>query len=93
MLERMQIIICGGTGCISSGGIKVKEEFDKQLKDNHLHKEISTVLTGCFGLCEKGPVVIIYPDQTFYSHVGQKDTVKDVTDIINEHVIKGRIVE
>ena len=89
MLERMQILICGGTGCLSSHSKDIQNEFDRVLTEMGLHEEVKLVLTGCFGLCEKGPVVIVYPDETFYSHV----QVADVAEICEEHVLKGRIVE
>ncbi|MDL2292306.1 NADH-quinone oxidoreductase subunit NuoF [Acholeplasma sp. OttesenSCG-928-E16] len=89
MLDRMQIIICGGTGCMSSNSAKIKEEFEKVLKEMQLSDDVSTVFTGCFGLCEKGPVVIIYPEGTFYSHV----KVENVREICEEHVLKGRPVQ
>jgi NADH:ubiquinone oxidoreductase subunit F (NADH-binding)/(2Fe-2S) ferredoxin/Pyruvate/2-oxoacid:ferredoxin oxidoreductase delta subunit len=89
MLERMQILICGGTGCLSSHSKDIQKEFDRVLTEMGLHDEVKLVLTGCFGLCEKGPVVIVYPDETFYSHV----KVADVAEICEEHVLKGRIVE
>jgi len=89
MLERMQILICGGTGCLSSHSKDIQKEFDRVLTEMGLHDEVKLVLTGCFGLCEKGPVVIVYPDETFYSHV----QVADVAEICEEHVLKGRIVE
>ena len=86
---RSQVLICGGTGCDSSGSAVLMSTFEKELKKNGLDKEVKIVPTGCFGLCEKGPVVIIYPEGTFYSHV-KKD---DVALIVSEHLLKGRIVE
>ncbi|MDD3122685.1 MAG: NADH-quinone oxidoreductase subunit NuoF [Candidatus Izemoplasmatales bacterium] len=89
MLERMHILICGGTGCLSSHSKEIKEEFDLLLKEYEMSDEVKLVMTGCFGLCEKGPVVVVYPDEVFYSHV----KVEDVSDIVKEHVVKGRPVE
>ncbi len=88
-MVRSQVLICGGTGCTSSGSPKLQEEFEKQLKLNGLEDEIKLVRTGCFGLCALGPVVIVYPDGTFYSRVEQKD----VEEIVQEHLLKGRPVE
>ena len=88
MLERTHVLICGGTGCLSSHSKDIQKEFDHQLKELGIRDEVKLVLTGCFGLCEKGPVVIVYPDETFYSHV----QVKDVSDICEEHLLKGRVV-
>jgi len=89
MLERIQILICGGTGCLSSHSKEIKLAFEQQLELLDIKEEVGLVMTGCFGLCEKGPVVIVYPDETFYTHV----TVEDVPIICEEHIIKGRPVE
>lgn len=89
MLERMQILMCGGTGCLSSHSKEIFNEFDRVLTEMGLRSEVQLVMTGCFGLCEKGPVVIFYPDETFYSHV----KVEDVKELCAEHVLKGRPVE
>ena len=86
---RSQVLICGGTGCTSSGSVTLIEEFEKRIEENGLSEEVKIVKTGCFGLCALGPVVIVYPDGTFYSRV-QKD---DVAEIVSEHLLKGRTVE
>lgn len=89
MLVRAQVLVCGGTGCLSSKSKQIKEAFDENIKALGLDNEIQVIQTGCFGLCEKGPIVIVYPDQTFYSHVA----VEDVAKICSEHLLKGRIYE
>jgi len=89
MLERNQVLICGGTGCMSSKSKEIKDTFENVLLNMGMKAEVGLVLTGCFGLCEKGPVVIIYPEETFYSHV----TIDDVEVICHEHLLKGRPVE
>ena len=86
---RSQVLICGGTGCTSSGSQKIQDTFETKLAKYELQSEIKLVRTGCFGLCELGPVVIVYPDGTFYSRV----TVDDVEEIVTEHLLKGRRVE
>ncbi|MBQ9944898.1 MAG: NADH-quinone oxidoreductase subunit NuoF [Clostridia bacterium] len=86
---RAQVLICGGTGCTSSGSGKLITEFESQIEKNGLVDEVKVVRTGCFGLCALGPVVIVYPDGTFYSQVEEKD----VKDIVEEHLLKGRVVE
>ncbi len=86
---RSQVLICGGTGCTSSGSVTLIEEFEKRIAENGLSEEVKIVKTGCFGLCALGPVVIVYPDGTFYSRV-QKD---DVAEIVSEHLLKGRTVD
>ena len=86
---RSQVLICGGTGCTSSGSQQIQDRFVTEIEKNDLQDEIKLVRTGCFGLCEAGPVVIVYPDGTFYSQVEEKD----VKDIVEEHLLKGRPVE
>ena len=88
-LYRSHVLICGGTGCTSSGGAKLIDEFEAQLKANGLENEVKVVKTGCFGLCALGPVVVVYPEGAFYSRV-QKE---DVQEIVTEHLLKGRIVK
>ncbi len=89
MSYRMHILICGGTGCISSDSDAVHENFNKILAEKNLTNEVQVLKTGCFGFCEQGPIVKIYPDNVFYVKV----TGKDVAELIEEHVIKGRVVE
>lgn len=86
---RSQVLICGGTGCTSSGSAVLIDEFENRIQENGLSDEVKIVRTGCFGLCALGPVVIVYPDGTFYSRV-QKE---DVAEIVTEHLLKGRVVE
>ncbi len=86
---RAHVLICGGTGCTSSGSQSIQQAFTEQLEKNGLTEEIKIVQTGCFGLCALGPVVIVHPEGTFYSRV----TPEDVAEIVSEHLLKGRIVE
>ena len=86
---RAQVLICGGTGCTSSGSKAIQQAFTEQIEIAGLAEEVKLVQTGCFGLCALGPVVIIYPDGTFYSRV----TTDDVPEIVSEHLLKGRVVE
>ncbi len=86
---RSHVLICGGTGCTSSGSKVVQDAFVKELAANGLENEVKIVQTGCFGLCALGPVVIIHPEGTFYSRV----TAEDVAEIVEEHLLKGRIVK
>ncbi len=88
-LIRSHVMVCGGTGCTSSNSAAVIAEFEKQLLEKGLDKEVKVVRTGCFGLCEAGPVCIVYPEGSFYAHV----TPENVTKIVDEHLIKGRIVK
>ena len=86
---RAHVLICGGTGCTSSGSQKINEQFVASLEKYGLTEEVKIVQTGCFGLCALGPVVIVHPDGTFYSRV----TADDVDEIVSEHLLKGRVVE
>ena len=88
-LIRAHVLICGGTGCISSGSKKVQETFEKEIEVNGLANEVKIVETGCHGFCEMGPLVIIYPEGTFYVCVQPAD----VPEIVESHLFKGRIVE
>ena len=88
-LFRAHVLVCGGTGCSSSGSAELIKRFEEQIAKNGLDKEVKVVRTGCFGLCEAGPVVIVYPEGTFYSRI----KVDDVDEIVSEHLLKGRIVQ
>ena len=88
-MVRAHVLICGGTGCTSSGSNKIIDAFNENIKANGLEEEIKIVQTGCFGLCALGPVVIVHPDGTFYSRVEESD----VAEIVSEHLLKGRIVD
>ena len=86
---RSHVLICGGTGCTSSGSQALRTKLADELKLKGLEDEIQIVQTGCFGLCALGPIMIVYPEGTFYSRV----TVDDIPEIVEEHLLKGRIVE
>ena len=86
---RSQILICGGTGCQSSGSIELVNTLKKEFKKHGIENEIEIVVTGCFGLCELGPVVIVYPEGVFYSRV----EVKDIPELVEEQFVKGRILK
>ena len=85
---RSHVLICGGTGCTSSGSTEIRERLETELKAKGLEDEIKIVHTGCFGLCAHGPVMIVYPEGTFYSRV----SADDVPEIVEEHLLKGRVV-
>ena len=86
---RSHVLVCGGTGCTSGGSDKVLETLREGIKANGLDKEITVVQTGCHGMCEAGPIVIVYPEGTFYTHVKPQDA----KEIVAEHLLKGRVVE
>lgn len=86
---RMHLLICGGTGCKASESDEIKNKLNHFIDEFGLEEDVQVVLTGCFGFCEKGPIVKVLPDNTFYVRV----TPDDAEDIIKEHVVKGRQVE
>jgi NADH:ubiquinone oxidoreductase, NADH-binding (51 kD) subunit len=88
-MVRSHVLICGGTGCASSKSLELQEAMVREINNAGLADEISVVMTGCFGLCALGPIMIIYPEGTFYSRV----TADDIGEIVAEHLIKGRVVK
>jgi NADP-reducing hydrogenase subunit HndC len=88
-MERTHVLVCAGTGCTSSKSLELVKRFEEAIRMKDLQSEIKVVKTGCFGLCQKGPIVAIHPDKVFYSHV----TLGDVDEIVNEHLYKGRPVK
>ena len=86
---KYHILLCGGTGCTASESPKIRENFVQLLAEKNLTNDVQVVTTGCFGFCEKGPIVKILPDNTFYTQVKPEDC----REIIDEHIIKGRKVK
>jgi NADH:ubiquinone oxidoreductase subunit F (NADH-binding)/(2Fe-2S) ferredoxin/ferredoxin len=87
-LFRAHVLVCGGTGCITSGCKEIEKELRNQLEINNLTNEIKITVTGCVGSCDLGPIIIVYPEAIFY----QKLRVSDVKEIVEEHLLKGRPV-
>ncbi|MCQ2518803.1 MAG: NAD(P)H-dependent oxidoreductase subunit E, partial [Lachnospiraceae bacterium] len=87
-MYRSHVLVCGGTGCTSSGSQKIIDAFESEIKKNGLDTEVAVVKTGCHGLCALGPIVLIYPEGSFYSMVKEED----VAEIVSEHLLKGRVV-
>ncbi len=87
--QRTHIMVCGGTGCVSAQSLDIVEKFKSELMTAGYAEEVSVIKTGCFGFCGQGPIVKIHPDNVFYVQVG----LPDVWEIVNEHIIKGRVVE
>ena len=83
------VLVCGGTGCLASSAAKIEESFIKLIKENNLEETTEVIKTGCFGLCEAGPIVIIYPEGSFYSHI----KVEDVDQIVEQHLVNNNIVK
>ena len=86
---RTHVLVCGGTGCTSSGSARIRERLEKEIEANGLSDEVCVVKTGCFGLCALGPIMIVYPEGTFYSMVQEED----IPEIVTEHLLKGNVVK
>jgi len=87
-MERTHVLVCAGTGCSSSKSLEIVKRFEDGIMAKDLTDEVKVVKTGCFGLCQKGPIVAVYPDKIFYNTV----QLTDVDEIVNEHLFKGRPV-
>ena len=87
-MYRSHVLVCGGTGCTSSGSEKIIQKLQEEIQKNGLSEEVSVVKTGCHGLCALGPIMIVYPEAAFYSMVKEED----IPEIVSEHLLKGRIV-
>lgn len=87
-MYRSQVLVCGGTGCTSSNSEKIIQKLNEEIKAKGLNNEVNVVKTGCFGLCSLGPIMIVYPEGCFYSMVKPED----IPEIVEEHLLKGRIV-
>ena len=88
-IYRSHVLVWSGTGCTASGSAGLFDEFEAQLKAQGLENEVKVVKTGCFGLCAKGPIVVVYPEGSMYCQVKKED----VAEIVSEHLLKGRIVK
>lgn len=88
-MERVNVLVCAGTGCTASQSAVIYEKLQTLIHQFNLEDEVKVIKTGCFGLCQKGTIIAIYPDKVFYCHV----QVKDVEEIVAEHLYKGRIVK
>jgi NADP-reducing hydrogenase subunit HndC len=88
-MYRSHVLVCGGTGCTSSGSVKIIEALQSEIRKNGLKDEVAVIQTGCHGLCALGPIIVIYPEATFYTLV----KAEDIPEIVSEHLLKGRIVE
>ncbi len=87
-MYRSNVLVCGGTGCTSSDSLKIVERLKEELAAKGLENEVNVITTGCFGLCALGPIMVIYPEGSFYSMVN----IDDIPEIVEEHLLKGRIV-
>ena len=87
-MYRSHVLVCGGTGCTSSGSERIIAALEHEIQENGLTEEIKVIKTGCFGLCALGPIMIVYPEGAFYSMVKPED----IPEIVSEHLLKGHIV-
>ncbi len=83
------ILICAGTGCISSGALEIKDALDEELKKHNLEDKVRIIMSGCHGFCEKGPLFIVFPEDVFYCGV----QAEDVPELVEEYLVKGNMVE
>ncbi|MFI3142330.1 MAG: NADH-quinone oxidoreductase subunit NuoF [Clostridia bacterium] len=88
-MYRSHVLVCGGTGCTSSGSQAIIEKLESEIKAQGLEHEVKVIRTGCFGLCALGPIMIVYPEGCFYSEL----KIEDVPEIVEEHLLKGRMVK
>ena len=87
-MYRSTVLVCGGTGCTSSGSQQIIDVLDEEIKKHGIQNEVNVIKTGCFGLCELGPIMIVYPEGSFYSRVD----VKNIPEIVSEHLVNGNLV-
>lgn len=85
---RKHVLICGGTGCTSSGSAAIEKALNEEIEKNGIASEIKVVKTGCFGLCALGPIMIVYPEGSFYSRI----TAEDIPEVVKEHLVNGNPV-
>ena len=88
-MYRSHVLVCGGTGCTSSNSAAIIEAMEAEIAKQGLQDEVKVIRTGCFGLCALGPIMVVYPEGSFYSEV----KVADIPEIVEEHLLKGRIVK
>lgn len=87
-MYRSTVLVCGGTGCTSSGSQQIIDVLNEEIKKHGIQNEVNVIKTGCFGLCELGPIMIVYPEGSFYSRVD----VKNIPEIVSEHLVNGNVV-
>lgn len=88
-MYRSHVLVCGGTGCTSSGSLQIIDALNAEIEKNGLKEEVSVVQTGCHGLCALGPIMLVYPEGSFYSMI----QASDIPEIVSEHLLKGRVVK
>ncbi len=86
---RMHLMLCAGTDCVSGGSYQIKDALERELAKHELTDEVAVVMTGCYGFCPHGPIMVVQPDGIFYQHLSEKD----IPHLVEEHMLKGRPVE
>ena len=86
---KYQVLVCGGTGCTSSGCKNVVKALRKSVEEYGIQEDVNIVTTGCFGLCALGPIMIVYPEGSFYSQV----QAENIPRIVREHLVGGNVVK
>lgn len=89
IIKKTHILVCGGTGCSSGNSKLIAEKFAQSLKNHGVMEDTDLIMTGCFGLCARGPIVVVYPDGSFYQHVKPED----VEEIVSQHIVGGKPVD
>ncbi len=89
MLKRIDVLLCFGSGCVSAGAKKIKQELQKQVREFGIESEVNIIETGCMGPCDFGPLMLIYPEGVFYKQLKPED----MKEVVEEHFVKGRVVE
>ncbi|MDE6599178.1 MAG: NAD(P)H-dependent oxidoreductase subunit E, partial [Oscillospiraceae bacterium] len=84
---KYQVLVCGGTGCTSSGSAKIIEKLNEEIEKNGIKDKVEVIKTGCFGLCALGPIMIVYPEGAFYSMVKEEE----IPEIVREHLAGGHV--
>ena len=87
--HRLHLLVCAGTGCVANHAFEIKEKLEQEIEKQGLKEEVKVFTTGCQGFCERGPIVIVQPDDIFYQRVKEKD----LPHLVEEHFLKGRPVK
>ncbi len=87
--NKYEVLVCAGTGCLSTDSDKIREKLSKGVEDRALGDKVRVLRTGCFGFCKLGPIIVVYPEKTFYCEVKEEDVDK----IINQHLACGQVVK
>ena len=92
-MYRAHVLVCGGTGCTSSGSQKILEKLNRELDKQGLTKEVAVVQTGCHGLCALGPIMVVYPEAVFYSMVKEEDIAEELIRLVKNILLKLLLIQ